>query len=340
MRTPIYQSDKKSRKWGLKVLLSLLALLLAFAILVAVTSLVKADQLMKLDVQAIPPYATNALPSFKSVSFRSTDGQLTLRGWLIDADKGKARGTIIMVHDQGGNRLPFGLDTTPLLKHLSKQGFNVLTFDLRHSGESDGNMSSFGYAEAQDLEAAIQWTLAHVSSSPLILYGFGTGVPTLLRTLTRLEEASKEEALAPEESAPASRALDRIAAIIVDSPARDSDAFIRASIRQEKQNLAFWLTETTPYAIRLSVGKSEKQDFFAPFSSLSLPLMIIGHESDSLLGDSDYRPMIEERLRLQPQRTMIHQLAGSGHLTSFQEDQEAYLDSLTAFLDRWFPASQ
>lgn len=339
MRIRTYPPVQRKKRWALKILLTTLALFLAFVILVAATSLIKADRLMKGEIQAIPPYATNALPSFRSVNISSGKGQLTLRGWLIDADKGGNRGTIIMVHNQGGNRLPFGLDTRPLLKHLSKLGFNILTFDLRHSGESSGNMSSFGYAEAEDLEAAIHWVMANVPQSPLILFGFGTGSTTLMRTLGKLEDDSKKSAIDPKEEALSIQALDRIAAIIVDSPARDIDAFIEASIRQENQPLLFWLATSTPYAIRLSVGNSEKEDFFARFSSLSLPLMILGHEEDSLLKESDYRPMIQERLRLQPQRTMTRLIPGRGHLTSYLEDREAYLDGLTEFLDRWFPVT-
>ncbi|NLA81402.1 MAG: alpha/beta hydrolase [Clostridiaceae bacterium] len=339
MRSKAYPPVQRKKRWGVKVLLTMLALFLVFVILVAATSLIKADRLMKGEVQAIPPYATNDLPSFRSVSISSGKGQLTLRGWLIDGDKGANRGTIIMVHNQGGNRLPFGLDTRPLLKHFSKLGFNILTFDLRHSGESTGNMSSFGYAEAEDLQAAIHWVMANVPKSPLILFGFGSGSTTLMKTLGKLEDDSKKTDMDEEDQALSSQALDRIAAIIVDSPARDIDAFIQAQIRQENRPLLFWLPATTPYAIRLSVGKSEKEDFFAAFSSLSQPIMILGHEEDSFLKESDYRPMIQERLRLQPQRTMTRLIPGRGHLTSYLEDREAYLDGLTEFLDRWFPVT-
>lgn len=329
----IRSSKKKSR---IKPFLAALALLLAFVTTVAVTSLVKADRLMKQSSDPIPPYATNLLPSFNSIAFSSGDGQITLKGWLIKPEKDINRGTIIFVHNQGSNRLPFGLDTTHLLKQLSREGFYCLVFDLRHSGESGGSMASFGYAEKEDVLAALDWTIRNVPSSPLILFGFGSGTTAIMRALQTLETESKQ---ADDEtaSALAKQKLDRIGALITDSPARDSDAFISAAIRQEDKKLQFWLPTITPYAIRLSVGKSEKQDYFAYFSSLSLPVMILGHEKDDYLKESDYRPMIDERLRLHPDRTETHFLAGTGHLEAFTEDPDAYLDSLITFLDRWFP---
>lgn len=320
--------------------MTLLALLLAFVTLVAATSLVKADRLMKLASDPLPPYATNMLPSFQSVSFSSGGGQINLKGWLIKPDKSLNRGTVIFVHNQGGNRLPFGLDSTALIKQLSREGFYSLVFDLRHSGESGGEMASFGYNEKEDVLAAIDWAIRNVPSSPLILYGFGTGTTAIMRAFQELELESKQTDDEEDEELAemASLKLDRIAALIADSPARNSDAFISAAIRQENRKLLFWLPEITPYAIRLSVGKSEKQDYFASLSSLSLPVMILGHTNDSYLKESDYRPLIDERLRLHPERTNTFLLPGTGHLQTFEEDPDAYMTALTDFLDNWFPA--
>lgn len=320
----------------MRVTLAMLAFALVFAIAVAVTSLVKADRMMKRPPEPIPPYATNALPSFSTIAIASGGGQITLRGWLISPESGLNRGTVIMVHDQGGNRLPFGIDTTPLIKHLSKLGFYTIAFDLRHSGESGGGMSSFGYSEAEDVIAAMTWAARNVPPSPFVLYGFGSGTTAIFRALSSLETMT-QSVDATETSLEAEKLLDQVAAVMVDSPARDSDAFIHAKVQKESNPLLFWLPKTTPYAIRLSVGSGEKQDFFAWFSSLSYPVMLFGHEHDDFLEESDYRPMIDERYRLHPERTSAHLLAGAGHLTSFTEDQVSYLEAMSLFFDRWFP---
>lgn len=333
-----YMAERRKKRARIRPFLTVLALLLVFATLVVATSLVKADRLMKEVSEPIPPYATNMLPSFRSISFLSGGGQITLKGWLVKPENETRRGTVIFFHNQGGNRLPFGLDTIALIKELSRQGFYTLAFDLRHSGESEGGMASFGYAEKEDVLAAMDWTIRNLPQSPLILFGFGSGTAAIMRALQTLEAESKQTE--DEDAAEAAAGqLNQIGAIIADSPARDSDAFIRAAVRQDNRSLLFWLPELTPYAIRMSVGKSERQDYFAYFSSLPYPVMILGHEKDDFLKESDYRPMIDERLRLHPERTDTHFLPGTGHLKAYIENPDAYMDSLIIFLDRWFPAS-
>lgn len=328
------QSRRRKRKerrgpW-IRILAGILVVLLAFTALVIASSLVKADRLMKVASDPIPPYATNMLPSFQTVSFKTESSQLTLRGWMIAPKEGLNRGTVILVHDQGKNRLPFGPDSNPLIKLLSREGFYILAFDQRHSGDSDGGMSSFGYAEADDVLAALRYASSNNPKQPLLLYGFGTGNLAIFRALEMLDKESGED---PE----AARVLEQIGALLTDSPARSSESYIRAAIRQEGKHWMFWLEETTPYAIRLSISRSENKDYFTSFSSMPLPVLIFGHEEDSQLLAADYKPMITERLRLMPERTLTYILPGQGHLTSYQDGREGYLEALEGFLERFFP---
>ncbi len=321
-----------------------LAVIIAFILLVAISSLVKADRLMKKDGEVVPPYATNRFSSFRSAGFTSGGGQIPLKGWLVHTYTKTPRATLIIVHQQGGNRLPYGLATTSLYTQLTKAGFQILAFDLRHSGESGGEMSSFGYAEAEDLRMAVEWTIRNTSKAPIVLYGFGSGTTTIFRMMNQLRrDIDSETVTANAEDDSASDSLSaieikkRISAIIVDSPARDSDEFIKAAIREEGNRWLFWLQNTTPYAVRMSIGSSEKIDHFAEFTTLTLPVMIFGHEIDSVLPDSAYRPMIEERVRLHPAWTSVYEADGSGHLSSYTENPEEYTEALLEFLQKWFP---
>lgn len=63
----------------------------------------------------------------------SLDDQTGLSGWLFPAE-GTPKSTIILVHDAQANRLQFSLDTPYLYETLVELGYNVLSFDLRHSG--------------------------------------------------------------------------------------------------------------------------------------------------------------------------------------------------------------
>ncbi len=338
--------SKKKKNRALRPVFIAIALLLAAILLIVISSLVNADRVMKISREPISPYATNRFSTFRSVSFTSGGGQIDLKGWLIQTNSSPPRGTIIIVHQQGGNRLPYGLQMTTLYSHLAKAGFQILAFDLRHSGESGGEMSSFGYAEAEDVRAALEWTIHNTPNAPIILYGFGSGSTAIFRMMHQLQdEIVEEEAKQKEEGTDkdskdlaATDIRKRINAMITDSPARSSDDFIKASIKKDGSKWLFWLADTTPYAVRMSLGNSQKIDHFVDFTTLTLPLMVIGHRVDSFLPESAYRPMIQERLRLHPNWTTIYETDKPGHLSSYDENAENYKDALITFLQKWFPA--
>jgi pimeloyl-ACP methyl ester carboxylesterase len=340
----------KSRNVKRRVVFSVFivfTVILAFFLLVVISSLVKADRLMKIDGEPVSPYATNRFTSFRSVGFTSGKGQIPLKGWLIQTRTTPPRATLIIVHQQGGNRLPYGLATASLYSQLTKAGFQILAFDLRHSGESGGEMSSFGYAEAEDVRMALEWTIRNTSDTPIVLYGFGSGTTAIFRMMDQLQQNIDSEKIDGQpdtgslssSTLPATEIKKRICALVFDSPARDSDDYIRAVVRQENNRWLFWLKNTTPYAVRMSIGNSKKADYFSEFTTLTLPLMIFGHENDCVLPEEAYRPMIEERLRLHPTWTSFYEVKGSGHLSSYDDDPDGYTEALLDFLQKWFPAA-
>lgn len=86
---------------------------------------------------------------YESASFL-TSGGLTLRGWFIP---GKLQKGIILVHGFEANR-------AKMLKYcrfLNEAGYNILLFDLRYFGESQGEFCSMGYNEKNDIKAAINF---------------------------------------------------------------------------------------------------------------------------------------------------------------------------------------
>jgi len=87
----------------------------------------------------------------EDVSFVTKDN-LTLKGWYVpgDVDNKKA---ILLVHGYGGNRVVV-LKYVPF---LHEAGYNVLLFDLRAHGISDGYHCSMGYYEKEDIHTAVKY---------------------------------------------------------------------------------------------------------------------------------------------------------------------------------------
>ena len=104
--------------------------------------------------------------AYQDVSFKTRDG-LTLRGWWIP---GTMHQSIVMIHGLSNNR------EEPLNKagYLHKAGYNILVFDLRGHGQSDGNGTTMGYLETEDARAAVAEARS-LDSGPIALFGYSLG---------------------------------------------------------------------------------------------------------------------------------------------------------------------
>jgi uncharacterized protein len=118
------------------------------------------------------------------ISFDSTDG-LHLAGLWIPAlppahfpkpDWGRQT-IIICPGSRGGRAAYFNLAT-----EFAEQGYNVLTFDFRGNGDSDGQIDSFGDLERRDVLGAVRWLKnSHPTAGRRIVgLGIDTGGAALL----------------------------------------------------------------------------------------------------------------------------------------------------------------
>ncbi|MBU0598216.1 alpha/beta fold hydrolase [Patescibacteria group bacterium] len=103
------------------------------------------------------------------ISFKTSDG-LKLVGAFI---KGNNKGTIILLHGYGRSKEQM----LPQASFLNKRGYNILMFDFRASGESEGKFITFGQMEQYDLEGAVEFLKARheVEMNKIGLLGFSMG---------------------------------------------------------------------------------------------------------------------------------------------------------------------
>lgn len=108
---------------------------------------------------------------YEDVRFKTRDG-LTLAGWFLPAANGRpARGTVVHFHGNAANISGHLL----LVSWLPTQGYNVLMFDYRGYGESEGKPTRAG--TIADGNAAIDYALSRpeVRAGPLFAYGQSLG---------------------------------------------------------------------------------------------------------------------------------------------------------------------
>ena len=107
--------------------------------------------------------------AYTDLAFKTSDG-LTLRGWWVPGTKHQ---TIVMVHGLSNNR------SEPFNKagYLHQAGYNILVFDLRGHGKSDGNGTTMGYREPEDVRAAVARARS-LDPGPIALFGYSLGAST------------------------------------------------------------------------------------------------------------------------------------------------------------------
>lgn len=122
---------------------------------------------------------------FQWVEFQSRDG-ISLRGWYVPADT-MARGTIIYCHGLNRTRIEM-LPEAVFGHHL---GYNGLLFDFRHQGQSGGSITTLGYQERWDVEAAVRYALEKQQAArPVVLWGVSMGAAAALMAGAETGEVS------------------------------------------------------------------------------------------------------------------------------------------------------
>jgi pimeloyl-ACP methyl ester carboxylesterase len=141
----------------------------ALAVLLAawlVASIVAEQVTLHPGRRALGPTPAARGMAYQDVGFRTRDG-LMLRGWWIP---GTRHESIVMIHGLPSNR------REPLDKagYLHRAGFNLLVFDLRGHGQSDGNGTTMGYREPEDARAAVAEARS-LDPGPVALFGYSMG---------------------------------------------------------------------------------------------------------------------------------------------------------------------
>ena len=106
--------------------------------------------------------------SYENVLFTTEDG-LAIKGWFIPRDGEETEKTVILLHGYPADKG----DILSALSFLSKD-FNLLLFDFRYFGESEGKYSTAGAKEVLDLLAAISF-LKNRGIEEVGVWGFSMG---------------------------------------------------------------------------------------------------------------------------------------------------------------------
>ena len=165
---------KRKLKWGIPILVVVLLVIYGGAAFF-IASGVTGDERGPLE-----DHPDNYSLVYQDVEFTSRDDRVPLKGWWIPGEEDAS--TIVFVHGITGDRSAD--NAVDLAARLADLGYNLLLFDQRAHGESDGDRVSGGYHERKDLGGALDFLLSEGIEMPEIgVLGMSMGSGTTLLTL-------------------------------------------------------------------------------------------------------------------------------------------------------------
>jgi dipeptidyl aminopeptidase/acylaminoacyl peptidase len=254
--------------------------------------------------------------AYEDVTFTPRDGALTLRGWLLPGSP--AAPYVIFVHGIGDQRT--GNSALDLAARLIRaEGYNVLVFDLRAQGTSDGDFVSAGEFERYDVLGAYDFLLGRgARPGRVALIGRSYGAATSIMA------AALEPGIGAVVSDSAfADVLDRIPKETARKTPLTEDA-VRVFVPGAR------LFAGLLYGIDIGDLKPVRD-----VAGLSYPLLLIH-------GEADERVPLAEGLRVHaaaPPGSELWTLPGAGHGEAFRLLPEEYTQRVRAYLAARF-ASQ
>ena len=241
---------------------------------------------------------------YETIEFTSSD-KLTLRGvWIPAAGSTKA---IVILHGHGSS-YDFDVYRAPA---LVEAGFNVLLFDFRAHGRSEGKRMTFGYEEHRDVAGAIEF-LHRAGMEHIGLLGFSYGGMVSMIFAGEYPE---------------------VEAVISDGgPAR-----IRTAIAARGAELGFpvWLTRPLGWlivgitSIRLRVNLFQYEPIRRVGKISPRPILFIHGDHDQYLPDFD------ELYAAARQPKELWRLPEAGHCNASQFYPEEHAGRVIEFFKRY-----
>lgn len=122
-----------------------------------------------------PRPQSNTLPNvpYETIKLKSNK---TIECWLIKADSSKE--TVILFHGYGGEKSSM-LDKAYVFISM---GYNTMLVDFMGSGGSDGNETTIGFMEAEEVIACVEYLKSH-GETKIILFGTSLGAAAIMKAL-------------------------------------------------------------------------------------------------------------------------------------------------------------
>lgn len=249
----------------------------------------------------------------EDICFTAHDG-VRLQGWWVSA--WRRRPTVILLHGVKGNR-------TDMVRHalaLKAARFNLLLFDGRHHGMSEGNYVTYGGHEVRDVEAAIDYlaTKKRIDRNKVGLVGLSMGAAISLQTAAFHPEIKAVWADSPFAS------LRRVSKEVVQRFTRLPDPVLKP-------------LEWSTFALVGLRGNfdTEQLNLLPLVSRIQCPVFLVHGDKDQLIPHQHSRDLYDA---LAGDRHLWI-ISGASHTSCFKDGGPLYAKRLTEFFSQAFGES-
>lgn len=296
------------------IFLAILYILVLICLATGVISFLSAWKITHPAKLNTPQISSNIAPDYKNVSFYCSETKEKLNGWFFPSIGSKT--TVLMIHDYGRNRLQFDEETFKLITRFNNEGLNVLTFDLRGSGNSSGSISTFGKNETTDVLTAIKY-LKQQDTEKIILMGFSTGASSCLSAITQTPYR------------------DSILGIIADSPYAKIDDYIDFATAEESWLPKYPFKFTIDFFVKKLSKVSDDMDIIPQIPEIiPTPLLLIDGAQKELNTSYNSKLLYELYFRKSPVPVHYWNSGATQYGQSFTTAPDQYMETVVEFIKR------
>lgn len=233
---------------------------------------------------------------YQNIELTTKDG-VKLSAWYTPPKNGAV---ILLAHGYNDNRIE------SLYVMFAENDYGVVAWDFRAHGESGGEVSTLGYYEQLDVEAALDFALAQTGVEHVGAWGGSMGASTVLLTASKRNE---------------------IQAVVADSAYPSLESALRLNMPVEFMQpfvLFLWESETNAQVEDVNV-----ENIIAQISPRAV-FIIDGWYGGAILMNSPYR--LYEAAN-EPKELWAED--GVPHLGTYAHNPKRYENRVIRFFDEW-----
>lgn len=313
---PVIERVQTKSNNKVKVLaIALVAIVLLSIVAVISISIYVGTNLTKPDRKIITQFPDEFGLVYEDVTFISLKDELLLSGWWIpsqeDGNEVESAETVIFAHGYRDVRTQEKISVLQLAQRLANEGYNILLFDFRASGKSEGNLTTIGQFEKDDLLAATHFVKEEMGSQQISIVGWSMGAVSAI--LAMIDS-------------------DDVQLVIADSPFADLKEYL-------EENLPYWSGlpsfPFTPLIINIIPYLSGiEADQVSPYRAVGNlgenRLLLIHSKGDEPIPYSNSERIYDSASNKEQVEVWLTE--EGGHIESFLTDQLEYEERVLAFL--------